>query len=251
MATPLTSGDVFEVSCASGAAPALKVGDKFPADKAQFIVVRVEGAKVTLGPLLTGDLNSSFNCADGSTQAVTVSVIGFKKEDLPNREASLAPEKLAYPLWLWLVPVAVFLASWLSFKIYDWTYGAKKRKKAAAKRPTPPAKSPDERFDEFLNRAEKERWTEKDASEDVKRLYVEGYERLRAYIEFKFVFRVPEATTKEFLGEFKAHQPAGDLPGTVEALMLQADQVRFAGEVPPREVRAAFVKNLRQVRGAA
>ncbi len=245
-------GASIGVACPEGVAPSVKAGELLPADKPLFSVVNIDGNKVILGPLKTGENSISIGCADGSVLPVRVAIAEVKKEDLPEKAPPLTPDKIAYPLWLWLAIVFGLLAIIGSY--VGWFIWKKREIKKKFVPPPPPERTPEQKLEDFLSRARKEKASERDDFPSVKRLYSEGYELLRGFLEVKVGFKAPEATTKEFVGELKTALLTSQLKvpsafaGQVESLMFQSDQVRFASETPPAENRQGFLNALEKVR---
>ena len=262
-------GQSVTVDCPANSVPGVKAGQSLPsAEKPLFFVVSVDGNKVVLGPLKQGENPVEVDCGGGTSLALKVHVAEMKKEDLPEKAPLLNPEVLHYPFWLVVSVVGAFLlivGSGAGF----WFW--KRRKHLQSKKASPlPQRNPEEKLQDLVKRAQKENWVSTSDPALIRRLYVEGYEVLRGFLEYRIEFKVPEATTKEFVGELKtaiARYHAAPLPvtkpgappprprpkigpafaGQVEALMFQADQVRFASEEPPPDSRQGFIKGLEKV----
>lgn len=251
-------GELAAISCPDGSAPKLAdgalVNDAAGAPAA--VVVRTEDTKVWVGPLRSGEATLAFDCA-GTTANFKIRTMAVDPQSLPPPAPALPPFSFS---WLGYVLAAVFaialIAGWVTMFLM-W----RRRKRVPPKPPVIP-KTPREKFTAYLADAAKGASVDDPAA--VKRLYSEGYELVRASLESSLKFAVPEATTKEFVGELKGavHRWNGThtdptrkrfdaaLVGTVESLLLQSDQVRFAGETPAADLRQAFVKNLQKVEGA-
>ena len=275
-------GGTVVVECPAGGSSTVKVGDRLPlgvpADQATAFVTAVNKNKITLGPLKTGEIPLELPCGEGLTLPVTLRVVEMKAEDAPKREAPLAPVKLPVPPWVWIALGAFVVLLLLGEGVRRYLRARRVRvapRKVRGKPATPP-----ERIDEFIREARRGKLVDNPDASVARKLYSEGYDCLRAYLEHALSFHAPEATTREFAAELKAAvlrhnteaaQPLSSVTGgkpadkgqppppprrkvdsqmigTVEALMTQADHVRFASENPPIEDRAAFLKGLEQIR---
>ena len=261
MATEIKAGSMLEFSCPAGSTPVPKVGDVLNVDgKPAFAVIRIEGAKVTLGPMRGLESDLEIKCLPEGAIHEKIKVTVFKDNEKPKPSPPVLPFALSYPLWFWLCIVLVIAA------IAGGTYWFVRRRNAVLakkkRKVIKVIKSPDQSFAEFLQNAVKAKWTEDsgDAKADEQSsrlLYFNGNDVLRNFLQYVLHFDGASLTTTEFLGALKISfanyqkkkglKTLGALPTTVESCLIQADQVRFAGERPDSETRKNFLKLMNEI----
>jgi hypothetical protein len=270
---PIQPGDFVEAPCPAGAVPLVKEGQLWPSATdapptaaaapegqpqkvtALLSVVKVRDNVAVLGPLKAGEYSGDFDCSDGSKAPFAYALKQPNKDELPEHAGPVSPSALAYPWWYWLVLLGILLALvGVGFGVERWVRSRGKPKKKR-KKEAPPPPPPDEALKAFLRESEKSKWTESGDPKIVRETYVRAYDLLRSYLEFRLAFSAGADTTREFTGSFKsalAVQPHFQArlrtgPGLVDSLLTQADQVRFAGEMPDAETRRGFQASLREV----
>lgn len=265
---PIQPGDLVEARCPTGVQPLVKEGQIWPADavtgpnaapnapKPLLTIVRVEDNVAYLGPLRGGEYSGDLDCGDGSKASFRYSLTQPDPNKLPEHNGVLAASTLGYPLWLWFAILgALLLIGGSVWGAWRWWKNRNQPRKKKLKVAPPPPLPPDEALKGFLREAEKAKWAESGEPKIARDLYARGYDLLRAYLELKLAMSAGSETTREFVGSFKAalayHPqfqaglPQG--PGLIESLLVQADQVRFAGEMPDPELRRGFLASLQQV----
>jgi hypothetical protein len=248
------AGDTLAFTCPTGTEPAVKAGDLVPTkEDPAFFVLHVEGQNLTLGPMKPGEVTSLGLCT--GTETRTLRVEATSQEEVPKFTAPpLPPGVFEYPLWLWIV-LALIIALLAAAGLYAWRWY---HKRSASRRPALPLRTvpPDEAFEIFLRLVRDQKMAENADKAASKKLYGEGSEKLRGFLQLRLRFEAPGATSREFVSELKsallvAQREGRSLPPhfgqIVESLLTQADQVNFAGETPPTENRVAFAKALEKV----
>ena len=254
MSTELQPGELAEGQCPVGSQPMVSVGDAIPAGakpKDQlFIVMKLgDDGKIFLAPLKTGQFQFTLPCSGSSTARFDFELKTIKKEELPERSPPLGLIRFEYPLWMWLALVGgvvfIALSTWGIFALVKRRL-AKPKKQVAQQAPK---QSPEEAFAHFLRSAPK--LSEQDEPALVHELYSKGNDLLRPYLEQKLSFKASWATTGEFVGTLKTvalgYPALSSATALTETLLAQADLVRFSKDMPPKEHRQQFARQLKEI----
>jgi hypothetical protein len=185
--------------------------------------------------------------ADGDTTVAgtfprvvpVISVVG------PDAEGLRAPALLAAfprPVWWWGVLVLVGVAL-LAGLAYGWWHWREEGDAAVAS-----VEEPDDPYDVATARLQRLEQRNPSGREACTAFYVDLTETLRVYLAHRVGIRALERTTSEVLAALR-HQPEIDEPVVqrLQAVLEQADLVKFADAQPPPEKSQSVLQDARGV----
>jgi len=248
---PIKAGDFIELQCPEQSVPLLSLGQRIPEITPSFVVIRIEGSSIYLGPLKTGVHEINVPCSQDKNIQTTIQLAPTPKEQMPEPEGPIGFIMFAHPIWLW---IALALLTALLVGFLWWLIRAIRKKQLAKKL----AHQPDEGFidavAEFKNMLERYRKLGTDSPAPaslVESFFSEAQAALRAYLEVRLHFKARWATTIEFLGQLKAasisYSGLKDLQFKVESFLHQADLVRFSKNIPTASMRIKHHQDLNEI----
>lgn len=185
--------------------------------------------------------------ADGDTTVAgtfprvvpVISVVG------PDAEGLRAPALLAAfprPVWWWGVLVLVGVAL-LAGLAYGWWHWREEEDATVAS-----VEEPDDPYDVATARLQRLEQRNPSGREACTAFYVDLTETLRVYLAHRVGIRALERTTSEVLAALR-HQPEIDEPVVqrLQAVLEQADLVKFADAQPPPEKSQSVLQDARGV----
>ena len=209
----------------------------------------VDGAQVTLGPLEAGRLPLNLKCSgqeESSAHTVLVQPINPK----PKVYEPFSPESISLS-WGTVILALLLLFVLSGFGLYLWLKRKKKEKQKENTRSKVKEKSPYEKLIESIELATDGAFLASDDMTAIHQLYSQLYTRLRRYFSAFLGLSLSHETSSAYLQIVipilkKKGMKEIDL-GTVKRILNEADRVRFAQEIPQREQRENFLKDLRFV----
>jgi hypothetical protein len=168
-----------------------------------------------------------------------ISVVG------PDAEGLRAPALLAAfprPVWWWGVLVLVGVAL-LAGLAYGWWHWREEEDATVAS-----VEEPDDPYDVATARLQRLEQRNPSGREACTAFYVDLTETLRVYLAHRVGIRALERTTSEVLAALR-HQPEIDEPVVqrLQAVLEQADLVKFADAQPPPEKSQSVLQDARGV----
>jgi hypothetical protein len=253
IAKVVAGGDTLSLSCPSGSAPQVRVGDLLPsADDAQFFVAKVSGESFVLGPLQVGTFELSVNCSDNSEIKNTIEVHAQDPQQLPPFEGPLG--LIAFNLWwFWALIAALILISAASV---FWVRHRKNRARAEIKRKAELAKPRARDSGQLLRDmiATLEQLEKSPGASNLKadEIYQKGYRSIRGFLEKELKLKTQAETTPQFLGSLKIiaakHKIPSELVVQIERSLVFSDQNRFgAAASDSAEARKQYAKEVKGI----
>ncbi|MEO5666533.1 MAG: hypothetical protein ABIR96_00595 [Bdellovibrionota bacterium] len=235
--------------CPAGSDAAVTKGQIIKSgDKASLYVVDVGPDGIVLGPLVAGEFEVAGLCKDQAAVSFRIEAPDPAKVDKKIRP--LMPLQLPYPWWLWLVLLAALALAvglgWLVKRLLSPKHDTSLLLARARLK-----KSPLEKMEIFLSKAETQQLAQKDDVLSSQLLYGDGLRHLRALLQEAYGFKAPGATTTEFISELKAQalrKPSvltAPQVAQLESTFMQAKQVTYAREIPELALRNAYFKSLK------
>lgn len=239
-------GTLVDVACPQGSLPLVALDevllgeDKSPA----AVVVKVEDAKVHLGPMRAGEFGFEVPCTQGQKISVALKITPLEKDQMPERAPPLGPLSLAYPLIFWVL-IAFLVALLLS--VVFWFIKKRRIKNAVQVSGTKTdVIDPEVAFKDWVLKIHRTKFIEETDPKEVLAKYLALYEKTRAFLDKKMNLQSSIDTTREFLVTFRAAGMKFKIPPDVldktEQLLRKCDDVRFAGEIPDPTLRRLHVQ---------
>ncbi len=220
----LKAGELIFATCPGEEKPLLKVGDKLPNNEHPIIkVLKIEGNRLTLGPLKSGELSVSIPCTL-STQELQATVQSPSQEDQLKRYDPLEANPIAIPYLLYLLIIigiiALSLISYFAFR--------KKKIKQIVKTKVKTKVSPREALLQSLS------YLKTNVRVPETHHFHDLYKKIRRFVEVELSLHTKSLTSAEFLGTFRAlalQQSANqNFVSLLEYLLKTADELRFTGK---------------------